>query len=154
MTNIEGHFVFKKGGRISVVVARTNSLVTKRLLSGCMDALVRHGVPEEAVDVVWVPGAFELPIAVKAVVDKKKYVAVVALGCVVRGGTPHFDYIASEATRGIGEVALHSKIPVAFGVLTCDNLEQALERAGAKSGNKGWEAAMSALEMADLLDKI
>lgn len=151
---IEGHYVYKEGARFAVVVARTNSLVTQRLVSGCMDAFMRHGVPEEAVDVVWVPGAFELPVAVKAVCDKQKHAAVVAVGCVLRGGTPHFDYIAAEATRGIGELSLNSKIPVAFGLLTCDNLEQALNRAGAKSGNKGWEAAMSALEMADLLGKL
>lgn len=154
MKKIEGHYVYKKGSRIAVVVARTNSLVTQRLVSGCMDAFVRHGVPENAIDVIWVPGAFELPVVVKTVVEKKKHVAVVAVGCVLRGGTPHFDYISAEATRGVGEVAMNSKIPVAFGVLTCDNLEQALNRAGAKSGNKGWEAAMSALEMADLLSKL
>ena len=150
---IEGHFTPRKGARFAIVVARTNSLITERLLGGTLDCLVRHGVREEALDVIYVPGAFELPVAVRAAC-KKKYAAVVALGCVIRGGTPHFEYIAGEATKGVAQAALESGIPVAFGVLTCDNLEQALERAGAKGGNKGWEAALSALEMADLLEKI
>ena len=150
---IEGHYVPLKNARFAVVVARTNALITERLLAGCLDCLHRHGVKEPAIDVVYVPGSFELPVAVKAVC-KKKYQAVVALGCVIRGGTPHFEYIAGEAARGVTRAALDSGIPVAFGVLTCDTLEQALERAGAKGGNKGWEAALSALEMADLLTKL
>ena len=150
---IEGHLIAKKGARFAVAVSRTNALITDRLLGGCVDCLVRHGVDEDHIDVVYVPGAFELPVAVKALC-RKKYAAVVALGCVIRGGTPHFEYVAGEATKGIAQAALESGIPVAFGVLTCDTLEQALERAGAKGGNKGWEAAQSALEMADLLPKL
>jgi 6,7-dimethyl-8-ribityllumazine synthase len=151
---IEGQQIARKGARYAIVVSRTNSLVTERLLSGCLDGLLRHGVDDGAVDVVWVPGAYELPLVAKAVCAKKKHVAVIALGCVIRGGTPHFDYIAAEAAKGIAQASLESGLPVAFGVLTCDNLEQALERAGAKGGNKGWEAALSALEMADLMDKL
>ncbi|MBI3830042.1 MAG: 6,7-dimethyl-8-ribityllumazine synthase [Planctomycetes bacterium] len=150
---IEGHLIAKKGARFAIAVSRTNALITDRLLGGCVDCLVRHGVDEDHIDVVCVPGAFELPVAVKALC-RKKYAGVVALGCVIRGGTPHFEYVAGEATKGIAQAALESGIPVAFGVLTCDTLEQALERAGAKGGNKGWEAAQSALEMADLLPKL
>ena len=150
---IEGHFTPRKGARFAIVVARTNALITERLLSGALDGLVRHGVKEDAIDVLYVPGAFEVPIAVQAAC-RKKYAAVVALGCVIRGGTPHFEYIAGAAAKGVAQAALESGIPVAFGVLTCDTLEQALERAGAKGGNKGWDAALSALEMADLLGKI
>ncbi|MCW8133162.1 MAG: 6,7-dimethyl-8-ribityllumazine synthase [Planctomycetota bacterium] len=150
---IEGHLSAKKGARFAVAIARTNALVTERLLDGCVDCLVRHGVESDHIDVVYVPGAFELPIVVNALCHKK-YVAVVALGCVIRGGTPHFEYVAGEATKGVAQASLDSGIPVAFGVLTCDTLEQALERAGAKGGNKGWEAAQSALEMADLMSKL
>jgi 6,7-dimethyl-8-ribityllumazine synthase len=151
---IEGQLVAKTGARFGVVVARTNALVTERLLSGCLDALLRHGVEEKAIDVIWAPGAYELPLVVKAVCGKKKHAALIALGCVIRGGTPHFDYIAGEAAKGLAQTALETGMPIGFGVLTCDNLEQALERAGAKSGNKGADAALSALEMADLLDKL
>jgi 6,7-dimethyl-8-ribityllumazine synthase len=151
---IEGQQIAHKGARYAIVVSRTNSLVTERLLSGCLDGLLRHGVEDGTVDVIWVPGSYELPLVVKAVCAKKKHVAVIALGCVIRGGTPHFDYIAAETAKGIAQASLESGLPVAFGVLTCDNLEQALERAGAKGGNKGWEAALSALEMADLMDKL
>jgi len=150
---IEGHLVAKRGARFAIVVSRTNALVTERLLDGAVDCLVRHGVDAEAIDAIYVPGAFELPMAVQAV-TRKKYQAVIALGCVIRGGTPHFEYVAGEATKGVAQASLDSGIPVAFGVLTCDTLEQALERAGAKGGNKGWEAALSALEMADLLSKL
>jgi 6,7-dimethyl-8-ribityllumazine synthase len=151
---IEGQQVAKKGARFAVVVSRTNSLVTERLLSGCMDGLVRHGADDKAVDVIWVPGSYELPFVVKAVCAKKKHTAVIALGCVIRGGTPHFDYIAAETAKGVAQASLETGVPVAFGVLTCDSLEQALERAGAKGGNKGWEAALSALEMADLMERL
>lgn len=152
--NIEGHYVVKKGARFALAVARTNALITERLLAGAVDCLTRHGVADGAIDVVWVPGAFELPVAVKALCGKKKHAAVVALGCVIRGGTPHFEYVAGEACKGLTQASLDSGIPVALGVLTCDTLEQALDRAGAKSGNKGWEAALSAIEMADLMERL
>jgi len=152
--NIEGRVVARPGDRYAVVVSRTNSLVTQRLLDGCLDTLVRHGVPDEAIEVVWVPGSFELPVVLKAVCEGRRHAGAIALGCVIRGGTPHFDYIAAEVSKGAAQVALQSGLPVAFGVLTCDSLEQALERAGAKGGNKGAEAALSALDMADLLGKL
>lgn len=151
---IEGQLVIKKNTRFGIAVARTNSLITERLLEGALDCLVRHGAAEDDITVVKVPGAYELPAAVQALCARKDAGAVIALGCVIRGGTPHFDYIAGEATRGITHAGLNSGVPVAFGVLTCDNLEQALERAGAKAGNKGWEAALSAIEMADLMGKL
>jgi 6,7-dimethyl-8-ribityllumazine synthase len=151
---IEGLLVIKKNTRFGIAVSRTNSLITDRLLDGAIDCLVRHGAAEDDITVVKVPGAYELPAAVQALCARKGLAAVIALGCVIRGGTPHFEYVAGEACRGLTQAALNSGIPVAFGVLTCDNLEQALERAGAKGGNKGWEAAMSAIEMADLMGKL
>lgn len=151
---VEGQLVVKEGTRFGIAVARTNALITERLLEGALDCLLRHGAAEKDIVVVRVPGAYELPAAVQALCASKSMGAVVALGCVIRGGTPHFDYVAGEASRGITQAGLGSKVPVAFGVLTCDNLEQALERAGAKGGNKGWEAALSAIEMADLSGKL
>lgn len=151
---IEGQLLVKKGARFALAVARTNSLVTERLLAGALDCLLRHGADEANLTIVRVPGAYELPAAVQALCKSGKYQAIVALGCVIRGGTPHFEYVAGEASKGLAQVALEGGVPVAFGLLTCDNLEQALERAGAKSGNKGWEAAASAIEMADLFAKI
>ena len=151
---IEGHHVARKGARFALVVARTNSLVTERLLAGCLDGLLRHGVQEADIDVICSPGSYELPLVVKTICLKKKHAAVIALGCVIRGGTPHFEYIAAETAKGIAQVSLETGVPVAFGVLTCDNLEQALERAGAKGGNKGWDAALAALEMAALHEKL
>ena len=151
---IEGNLAVKKGARFGIVVSRFNSLITERLVEGAMDCIVRHGGDEANVTMVRVPGAFELPVAVQALCAAKSYQAVIALGCVIRGGTPHFDYVAGEASKGITQAALGAGIPVAFGLLTCDNLEQALERAGAKGGNKGWEAALSAVEMVDVLARI
>ncbi|MCY3023371.1 MAG: 6,7-dimethyl-8-ribityllumazine synthase [Planctomycetota bacterium] len=151
---IEGVLVVPKGVRFGIVVSRTNSLVTERLLDGAMDCLRRHGADEATITVVRVPGAFELPVVVQALCAAKSCQAIIALGCVIRGGTPHFDYVAGEASKGIAQVALAAGMPVGFGLLTCDSLEQALERAGAKGGNKGWEAALSAIELADLLGKI
>jgi len=151
---IEGHLSIAKNARFGIAVARTNSLVTERLLEGAIDCLLRHGAADDDITVVKVPGAYELPAAVQALCATKKNVAVIALGAVIRGGTPHFDYVAGEASRGITHAGLDSGVPIAFGLLTCDNLEQALERAGAKAGNKGWEAAMSAIEMADLMTKL
>ena len=140
------------GLKIGIVVSRFNELISKGLLGGAMDCLKRHGAKEASIDVAWVPGAFEMPVIVKKMV--KNYDAVVCLGAVIRGATPHFEYIASEASKGISKVSLDSGIPVIFGILTTDNLEQALERAGAKPGNKGFEAAMAAIEMANLAEEI
>lgn len=151
---IEGHMAVRKGAKFAVVVSRWNSLITERLLEGALDALLRHGTDDGNITVVRVPGAFELPVAVQALCNTETYDAVIALGCVIRGSTPHFDYVAGEAAKGIGSAAMNSGTPVTFGVLTTDSLEQALERAGSKGGNKGWEAATTAIEMVDLLGKI
>jgi 6,7-dimethyl-8-ribityllumazine synthase len=142
------------GRRVAVAVSRFNRLVTEPLLAGALEALRRHGVAAGDVDVAWVPGAFELPVVVQRLARSGRYAAVVALGAVVRGATPHFDYVAGEAAAGLGAVARQTGVPVAFGVLTTDTMEQALDRAGGKAGNKGAEAALVALEMASLLDAI
>lgn len=134
--------------KVGIIVSRFNELVSKGLLAGAEDCLKRHGAKETNIDVIWVPGAFEIPLVAKKVA--KDYNAVICLGAVIRGGTPHFEYVASEAAKGIAKVSLDSGIPVIFGILTTDNLEQALERSGAKSGNKGFAAAMSAIELANL----
>jgi 6,7-dimethyl-8-ribityllumazine synthase len=137
--------------RVAVVVARFNELVSERLLAGALDALERHEVPEEAIDVVWVPGSFELPLVARRLAGSGRYQAVICLGAVIRGATAHFDYVAGQAAAGIAAVGRETGVPTIFGVLTTDTLEQAIERAGAKAGNKGYEAAVSALEMANLL---
>lgn len=142
------------GLRFAVVVARFNDLITERLLEGAVDAFVRHGVDAAEIQVIRVPGAWELPAAATQVVERGGVDGVVALGCVIRGATPHFDFVAGQAASGLGALARTSPIPVIFGVLTTDTLDQALERAGSKSGNKGWEAAMSALEMANLFREL
>jgi 6,7-dimethyl-8-ribityllumazine synthase len=151
---VEGQLVIKKGTKFGIVVSRFNALITERLVEAAIDCIVRHGGDANEITIVRVPGAYELPLAVQSLCNAGAHDALIALGCVIRGGTPHFDYVASEATKGLSSASLDSGIPVAFGVLTCDNLEQALERAGAKGGNKGWEAAASAIEMVDLLGKI
>jgi 6,7-dimethyl-8-ribityllumazine synthase len=138
------------GRRYALVVSRFNSFITERLLEGATDALVRHGAKETDIDVVRVPGAWELPQAAARCAGLDRYDAVVALGAVIRGATPHFEYVAAEASKGIAQVALGAGKPVAFGILTCDTIEQAVERAGAKSGNKGADAALSAVEMLNL----
>jgi len=150
---IEG--VFDASGLKAVLVAsRFNDFVVSRLIDGAIDALVRHGMDSDNITIVRVPGAFEIPQAVNAAAKSKKYDMAIALGAVIRGSTPHFDYIASEVAKGVAQTALSSSIPISFGVLTTDTLEQAIERAGSKAGNKGAEAAMSAIEMAGLLKSI
>lgn len=144
----EGH-LDGKGMSFTLVVSRFNDIITSRLEGGAIDCLVRHGVSRDDIKIVRVPGAFEIPLAAAWAADEKPN-AVICLGAVIRGGTPHFDYVASEVTKGVASVSLEKGIPLAFGVLTCDTLEQALERAGSKAGNKGWEAASSVLEMASL----
>lgn len=136
--------------RIGIVISRFNEFITSKLLSGCMDALVRHGVSEENIDVAWVPGAFEMPLAAQKMAARN-YDAVVCLGAVIRGATPHFEYVANEVTKGIAQVGLSSGIPVIYGVVTADSIEQAIERAGTKAGNKGVDAAVTAMEMVNLL---
>ncbi|MCC5825797.1 MULTISPECIES: 6,7-dimethyl-8-ribityllumazine synthase [Alkalimonas] len=141
--------------KFALVVARFNSFIVESLLQGAIDTLKRVGqVRDEDITVIRVPGAFELPLAVQRVAASKKYDAIIALGAVIRGGTPHFEYVSSECTKGIGQVAMQQDVPVAFGVLTVDSIEQAIERAGTKAGNKGGEAAMSALEMVNLLEQL
>lgn len=142
-----------EGRKFGIVVSRFNDFISKKLLEGALDSLIRHGVEDGDIDVMWVPGAFEIPLAALKMAESKKYNAVIALGAVIRGATPHFDFIASEVTKGIAMAGIKTGLPVIYGVITPDTLEQAIERAGTKSGNKGAEAAMSALEMADLFSK-
>ena len=150
----EGHLRVHKGGRFALVAARWNDFIVERLVGGAQDCLRRHGVADDAMDLIKVPGSFELPLAAQALAKSGKYDAIIALGCVIRGGTPHFDLIAAEVTKGVAQVSLQTGVPIAFGVLTTDTAEQAIDRAGVKMGNKGWEAAMSALEMVDLLRQL
>mgnify|MGYP001586928391 CR=1 FL=1 len=138
------------GLKMAVVVSRFNHFITDRLLEGCLDALERHGVALKDVTVVKVPGSFEIPLAAKKIAQKKKVDAIICLGSVMRGDTPHNEYIAAEVTKGIAQVSLETEVPIAYGVITPDSLEQAIERAGTKGGNKGWDAALSAIEMARL----
>ncbi len=150
---IEGDFQHT-GGRYALVVARFNSFVVDSLQAGAIDALRRHGVKDEQITVIKAPGAYELPLLTRKVLATGNYDAVVALGAVIRGGTPHFEYVAGECVKGLGQVSLDSGVPVAFGVLTVDSIEQAIERAGTKAGNKGAEAALSALEMLSVIDRL
>ncbi len=150
---IEGDFK-GEGLRFGIVVGRFNNFISKKLLEGALDALSRHGVSLDAVEVAWVPGSFEIPLVAKKMALSGKYDAIICLGAIIRGSTPHFDYVAAECSKGIAQVMLETEKPVVFGVLTTDTIEQAIERAGTKAGNKGFEAAMAALEMANLLKKI
>lgn len=140
-----------KGLKFAVVVSRFNELITNRLLEGARDALLRHGVDEKDIDIAWTPGCFEIPLIAKRLAQSGKYNSVICLGAVIRGGTPHFEYIASEVHRGIGKISLDTGLPIIQGIITADTLEQAVQRAGAKEGNKGFLAAVSAIEMANLL---
>ncbi|MGD2126078.1 MAG: 6,7-dimethyl-8-ribityllumazine synthase [Desulfobacteraceae bacterium] len=143
-----------EGFKFGIVVSRFNDFINSKLVEGAMDALKRHGAKEEQISLVKVPGAFEIPLAAKRLAESGKYHAVICLGAVIRGATPHFEYVAAEVSKGIAAVALESKIPVTFGILTTDNLEQAIERAGSKSGNKGWDAAVAAMEMVNLFKEL
>ena len=152
-TLFEGH-LNAEGKKYAVVAGRFNEFITSKLLSGAMDCLKRHGAKEADQAIAWVPGAYEIPLVAKKLAETKKYDAVICLGAVIRGSTPHFDFVSSEVSKGVAKVALDSGVPVIFGVITTDNIEQAIERAGTKAGNKGWEAAMSAIEMSTLLGTI
>jgi len=152
MRTLEGKLVGSEG-RYAIIVSRFNELINSKLLSGAKDCLLRHGVMEEDIDVAWVPGAFEIPLVADKLCEKE-YVAVIALGAVIRGATPHFNYVSSEVSKGIAQVSLKHGKPVIFGVLTTDTIEQAIERAGTKAGNKGWDASIAALEMVNLLKEI
>jgi 6,7-dimethyl-8-ribityllumazine synthase len=143
-----------EGKKFAIVVSRFNDFITERLVGGAVDALVRCGTKDDDIDLVKVPGAFEIPLIAKKMSQKKKYDAVICLGAVIRGATPHFDYVSAEVSKGISVVSIESEIPVIFGIITTDTLEQAIERAGAKAGNKGFSAAMAAVEMANLIETI
>jgi 6,7-dimethyl-8-ribityllumazine synthase len=151
-TVIEGK-LSAEGRRFALIVGRFNELITKKLVEGALDCLIRHNASNDDITIVWVPGSFEIPLVAKKAAESKRYDAVICLGAVIRGGTPHFDYIAAEVAKGVAKVGLDSGVPVIFGVLTTDSIEQAVERAGTKSGNKGWSAALSAIEMADIVSK-
>ena len=150
MANVIEGKLDASGLKVGLAISRFNSFISERLLEGSIDALLRHGANEKDLDVVRVPGAFELPLATKKMVESGKYDAVICLGAVIRGATPHFDYVSAEVSKGIASVSLDAGVPVAFGVLTTDNIEQAVERAGSKSGNKGFEAAVTVIEMVNL----
>jgi len=143
-----------EGLRFGLVISRFNEFISKRLLEGAQDALLRHGVREEDIDIAWTPGSFEIPLIAKKLAQAKEYDAIICLAAVIRGGTPHFQYIAAEVTKGIAKVGLETGLPVIYGVITADTLEQAVERAGTKAGNRGFDAAMSAIEMANLIKSV
>lgn len=143
-----------KDRKYAIIVSRFNEMITKKLLEGALDCLNRHEAEDSNICVFWVPGSFEIPLVAQKVAELDKYDAIICLGAIIRGDTPHFNFIASETIKGIASVSLKTKKPVIYGVLTCETLEQALERAGTKAGNKGWEAALSAIEVSDLLEKI
>ncbi|CAG7612008.1 6,7-dimethyl-8-ribityllumazine synthase [Paenibacillus solanacearum] len=145
----EGHLV-SQGLKYGIVVGRFNEFITHKLLGGAEDALKRHGVQDDEVEIAWVPGAFEIPLIAQKMAESGRYDAVITLGAVIRGSTPHFDYVCNEAAKGVAAIGLKTGVPTIFGVLTTDSIEQAVERAGTKAGNKGWEAAVTAIEMANL----
>lgn len=150
---IEGN-LNAQGKKYALLASRFNEFITNKLVEGAIDCLTRHGASEKDMEVVWVPGAFELPVIANKLAQSRKYDAVICLGAVIKGETPHFDYVANEAAKGIAQVSLSTGKPVIFGVITADSLEQAIERAGTKAGNKGWDAALSAIEMSDLISKL
>ena len=150
---IEGNLI-AKGKKFGIIASRFNDMITKELIGGCIDTLIRHGADEKDLSVTWVPGAFEISTVAAKIAKAKSFDAIICLGTVIRGSTPHFDYIASEVSKGIAKVSLDSGLPVIFGVITADTIEQAIERAGTKEGNKGRDAALSAIEMANLLEKL
>jgi 6,7-dimethyl-8-ribityllumazine synthase len=154
MPNFYEGKISAEGKKFALVVSRFNDFVSDKLLAGALDALSRHGALDQDIDVVKVPGSFEIPLMAKKMAGKEKYDAVICLGAVIRGSTPHFEYVSAEVSRGIGQVGLQAGIPVIFGVITTDTLEQAIERAGTKAGNKGWSAAVAAMEMANLTEAI
>jgi 6,7-dimethyl-8-ribityllumazine synthase len=150
MKTYEGNLI-AKGLKFGIVAGRFNEFIGGKLIAGALDGLKRHGVEENDIELLWVPGAFEIPLAAKKMAKTQKYDGVICLGAVIRGSTPHFDYVASEVSKGIAHVSLETEVPIIFGVLTTDTIEQAIERAGTKAGNKGYDAAMTAIEMANIL---
>ncbi len=150
---IEGKFL-AKDHKYAIVVGRFNELITRKLVDGAIDCLVRHQVMDSDITVVWVPGSFEIPLATKKLAESKKFDAIICTSAIIRGGTPHFDYLASEVTKGIAGISLATGVPITYGIITADTIEQAIERAGAKMGNKGWEAAMAAIELVDVIRQL
>jgi len=153
MKTVEGNMI-AKGKKFAIVASRFNDFMTKELIAGCRDTLLRHGVSDSDLSVAWVPGAFEIPLVAQKLAKSKDYDAIICLGTVIRGATPHFDYIAGEVAKGIAKVSLDTAVPVIFGIITADTIEQAVERSGTKDGNKGRDAALSAIEMANLLAQV
>ncbi len=150
MKTYEGNLL-AQGLKIGIVAARFNEFITRKLLDGAMDALQRHGMPDNDIELAWVPGAFEIPLVAQKMANTKRYDAVICLGAVIRGATPHFELVSTEVSKGIAQVGLHTGVPIIFGIVTTDSIEQAIERAGTKAGNKGFDAAMTAIETANLL---
>lgn len=154
MKLIEGKVVAKSGMKVGIVASRFNAFIVQKLLDGAVDGLVRHGVAEENISAAWVPGAFEIPVVAQKMAASKKYDAVICVGAVIRGSTSHYDYVCAEVSKGVAQASFNTGVPVLFGILTTDNLEQAIDRAGAKSGNKGYDCALSAIEMVNVMEQI
>lgn len=154
MKLIEGKVVAKNGMKVGIVASRFNAFIVQKLLDGAVDGLVRHGVAEENISAAWVPGAFEIPVVAQKMAASKKYDAVICVGAVIRGSTSHYDYVCAEVSKGVAQASFATGVPVLFGILTTDNLEQAIDRAGAKSGNKGYDCALSAIEMVNVMEQI
>ncbi len=154
ITTIEGKLVAPKGMKVGIVASRFNEFITNKLLGGALDGLIRHGVDEKNITVAWLPGAFEIPLAAKKMAQSGKFDAVICVGAVIRGATTHYDYVCNEVSKGIAHISMETGVPTLFGVLTTENIEQAIERAGSKGGNKGYDCALSAIEMANLLAQI
>ena len=151
---LEGKVVAKEGMKVAIVASRFNEIIVNKLLGGAVDGLVRHGVEEENITAAWVPGAFEIPVVAQKLAQSKKYDAVICVGAVIRGDTTHYDYVCNEVSKGVAQVGLSTGIPVLFGIVTTENIEQAIARAGSKAGNKGYDCALSAIEMVNLLDQM
>ncbi|MCB9091008.1 MAG: 6,7-dimethyl-8-ribityllumazine synthase [Halobacteriovoraceae bacterium] len=154
MKTFEGKLTVNSQERIAIVVSRFNEIFTSKLKEAAVDCYIKHGADEAQIDVYWVPGCFEIPLTLQGLAETGRYSAMVALGAVIRGATPHFDYVSSEVSKGVSKVSLESKTPIGFGILTCNNLEQALERSGSKAGNKGWEAALATIEHSNIMAQI
>ncbi|MBO7122301.1 MAG: 6,7-dimethyl-8-ribityllumazine synthase [Treponema sp.] len=154
MKLIEGKVVAKSGMKVGIVASRFNAFIVQKLLDGAVDGLVRHGVEQDNISAAWVPGAFEIPVVAQKMAASKKYDAVICVGAVIRGSTSHYDYVCAEVSKGIAQASFNTGVPVLFGILTTDNLEQAIDRAGAKSGNKGYDCALSAIEMVNVMEQI
>jgi 6,7-dimethyl-8-ribityllumazine synthase len=154
MNTFQGQLVAPDGAKFALLVSRFNEFVTSKLLGGAVDVLSRHGVAEEAMDVVWSPGSFEIPLLAKKLAASGQYTAVICLGAVIRGGTDHYQFVAAEVSKGVAQASMETNVPCIFGVLTCDTIEQAVERAGTKAGNKGADAAMAAIEMTNLMSQL